>query len=230
MRQASECPFVLPWDTGWLVAWEDRRTSNVFIAGAAFDAAGTTLWTGAAGSPAWVGVLPVAPDEPSWEDLATGAAAVRVDDGAMLVWRAQGAEHLAGQSIAVGLLLPTGSRRGTDFDVTTIAARDPGPPAIAFSGRTFLVAWEDRRDVDLDDDDVPDPDVGIWARIVADGLVSFAGTSSRSPGALQSSRRHSSGRATLSSSRGRTTVPAIPGSTWPGSARKVASNLLRPSK
>ncbi|MDI7268474.1 MAG: hypothetical protein QME96_10805, partial [Myxococcota bacterium] len=46
MRASSEYPFALRWRSGWLVTWEDRLTTLVFIAAAALDAAGETIWTG----------------------------------------------------------------------------------------------------------------------------------------------------------------------------------------
>jgi hypothetical protein len=178
MMASSEFPFVGPFGNGWLVTWEDRMTTYVFIAGAALDLAGTSTWDGSEWTRTdgslfrWVGVEPIAPVEPaSPENVGQSGRFAEAEGGAMLSWIALGSAHRAGQAVSVGWLDSSrGRRTGTDLDITSDAARSANSPTIAHSGSTYLVAWEDRRDVNLDDDEELETDVGVWARVLSNDL------------------------------------------------------------
>jgi hypothetical protein len=101
------------------------------------------------------------------DDLAGSATAVTVGTDAVLAWVAAGNEHPSG-GIGIGLLHPDTLRAGTtdDFHAATAAAVGLTNPAIAFSGTSYLVVWQDRRRVDLDGDTVTHTDADVWARLV----------------------------------------------------------------
>jgi hypothetical protein len=172
---SSEVTFAAPWNEGWLVLWEDRMTTYVFVAASAPDPMGVDRWRGFAWSGwRWVGAVPVAPaGMADSEDSALGGVAVAAGRDAVLAWTALGGEHPGRQSIAVGTLDESGSRTDDDRDVSSASALAPSGPAIASSGEVLLVVWVDQRQVDLNGDDRADTDWDLWGRLVSPDLATF---------------------------------------------------------
>ena len=190
----SEPMVAISWDEGWLVVWEDQPTwAGSRIVASSMDSAGATHWEGTNDhliDPAsWVGVEVLAPTRQGLvgirPEVNTGIehnnarlpSVVEHEGGAMVAWMAERDDQLPARTIEVGTLDRSGQRLMLDLQVSSSAAEVGSGPSLAYSGREYLVVWEDHRG----GRDSGQPGYGemgpdIWGRFVrSEGIESCTG-------------------------------------------------------